>query len=493
MKKLPSLIFDSSREGKTGYSFSRPEFAPGLTAIDQDKIREDIQDFPQLSEVEIVRHYTNLAHLNHSVDSGFYPLGSCTMKYNPKINEKIAGFEELSAHPYAPQHLVQGNLEIIKTLEEWLIKLTGMAAFTLAPAAGAHGEFVGMQLIRRYLSAQGNPRKIVLIPDSAHGTNPASAHLCGYDIKQIPSNEAGIIDVSTLKENLDENVAALMMTNPNTLGIFEKNIEEIAGELHKNGSLLYMDGANMNAFMGILKPADIGVDVIHLNLHKTFSTPHGGGGPGSGPVGAADYLKEYLPVPSINKEGDIYKVNYQDEKGSGRVKNFYGNFLVMVRALVYLYELGNEHIRKVAEDAVLNANYIRCGLKDILDLPYKSRTLHEVIFSDKGLNVKTLDIAKRLLDFGIHPFTIYFPLIVHGAMMIEPTETESKETLDEFIAVMKKILQEAKETPQVLENAPQNTPVQRLDEVYAARTLQVKWVKETKQTKDTKEEREENN
>jgi glycine dehydrogenase subunit 2 len=477
MKTLPDLIFDLSREGKIGYAYSAGEFSDDLIAVDKDKVRQDLEDFPQLSEVEIVRHYTNLAHLNHSVDSGFYPLGSCTMKYNPKINEKIAGFEEFSAHPYSPHHLVQGNLEIIKTLEDWLVNLTGMGGFTLTPAAGAHGEFVGMQVIRRCLSSRGNPRKVVLIPDSAHGTNPASAHFAGYDIKEIPSNKEGIIDAETLKEYLNEDVAALMMTNPNTLGIFEKNIIEIAGLLHQNGSLLYMDGANMNAFMGVLKPGDLGVDVLHLNLHKTFATPHGGGGPGAGPVGVAGHLLEFLPVPLVYKEGKEFKVRYFGEKGIGRIKNFYGNFLVMVRALVYLCALGKENVSKVAEDAVLNANYIRFALQDELDLPYKAKTLHEVVFSDKNLKVKTLDIAKRLLDFGMHPFTIYFPLIIHGAMMIEPTETESKKTLDDFIGVMKLILKEAAETPEVLENAPHHTPVSRLDEVYAARKLKIKWEK----------------
>jgi len=480
MNSLPELIFEISKEGKTGYSFSKTEFSDELIAIDKNKVREDLESFPQVSEVEIVRHYTNLAHLNHSVDSGFYPLGSCTMKYNPKINEKIAGMEELSAHPYSPHQVVQGNLEIINSLEKWLVDITGMDSFTLTPAAGAHGEFVGMQIIRKYLSTQGNPRKIVLIPDSAHGTNPASAHFAGYDIKEIPSNADGIIDVETLKEYLNEDVAALMMTNPNTLGIFEKNIMEISQALHKNGSLLYMDGANMNAFMGIAKPGDLGVDVVHLNLHKTFSTPHGGGGPGCGPIGVAKHLSGFLPVPTVDKKEGEYRVEYFKKEGIGRVKNFYGNFLVMVRALVYLLSLGRENIRKVGEDAVLNANYIRKKLEGLLDLPYKSRTLHEVIFSDKNLKVKTLDIAKRLLDFGIHPFTVYFPLIVHGAMMIEPTETESKETLDSFVEAMKEILKEAENNPEVLENAPHTTPVKRLDEVLAARKLQVKWEKEEK-------------
>lgn len=476
MNPLPELLFDKSREGKIGYSYSACEFGDDLCAIDASHLREDIPNFPQLSEVEIVRHYTNLSHLNHSVDSGFYPLGSCTMKYNPKVNEKIAGLEELSAHPYAPLKLVQGNLEIIKTMEEWLIHVTGMAGFTLTPAAGAHGEFVGMKIIRKHLTERGNPRKIVLIPDSAHGTNPASAHFSGYEIKEIPSNPEGIIDVATLEKHLNEDVAALMMTNPNTLGIFEKNIMEIAAALHANGSLLYMDGANMNAFMGIVKPGELGVDVIHLNLHKTFSTPHGGGGPGSGPVGVAKDMVKHLPVPVVTKKGNEYHTAYFNE-GIGRVKNFYGNFLVMVRALAYVMALGKENLRKVAEDAVLNANYIRKHLENHLDLPYQSKTLHEAVFSDKGLPVKTLDIAKRLLDFGIHPFTVYFPLIVHGAMMIEPTETESKETLDHFIQVMKTILKEAQEDPDTLIHAPHHTPVTRLDEVRAARQLVLKWQK----------------
>ncbi len=476
MNGLPELIFDKSREGKVGYSYSPTQLPDDLTAIDAAMCRQDIEDFPQLSEVELVRHYTNLAHLNHSVDSGFYPLGSCTMKYNPKINETVAGFEEFSAHPYSPLDLVQGNLEIIDTLDKRLQQITGMAGFTLAPSAGAHGEFVGVKVIRKHLAGQGDPRKVILIPDSAHGTNPASAAFSGYDVKEIPSNKEGIIDVDTLKQHLDKDVAALMMTNPNTLGIFEKNIMEIADALHANGSLLYMDGANMNAFMGIVKPGDLGVDVIHLNLHKTFSTPHGGGGPGCGPIGVAEHLVQYLPVPVVSKKGGTYHADYFNE-GIGRVKNYYGNFMVMVRALVYILTLGRENIPKVAEDAVLNANYIRKKLEGLLDLPYPSKTLHEVVFSDKGLPVKTLDIAKRLLDFGIHPFTVYFPLIVHGAMMIEPTETESKETLDNFIAAMKLILKEAAEEPEKLAKAPYTTPLGRLDEVLAARQLNVRWTK----------------
>jgi len=477
MKSLPELIFDKSKEGKIGYSFAAPDIPPENQAVDNAKLRKDIEDFPQLSEVEIVRHYTNLSHLNHSVDSGFYPLGSCTMKYNPKINDEIAGWDALSAHPYTPHHLVQGNLEILRMLEDWLIKITGMARFTLTPAAGAHGELTGMMVIRKYLQTQGNPRRIVLIPDSSHGTNPASAHFSGYEIREIPSSKEGIIHPDTLRGALDPDVAALMVTNPNTLGIFEKHICDIADLLHRNGSLLYMDGANMNAFMGILRPGDLGVDVLHLNLHKTFSTPHGGGGPGSGPIGVTDALAEFLPVPVISRQGETPAVSYVSEKGIGRVKNFYGHFLVAVRALVYLMSLGREHLSRVAEDAVLNANYIRKGLEGVLDLPYPARTLHEVIFSDHGLPISTLDIAKRLLDYGIHPFTIYFPLIVHGAMMIEPTESESKETLDHFIDTMKEIIAAAEKDPEYAKKAPYHTPVSRLDEVRAARHPILKWEK----------------
>lgn len=477
-KRLPELMFNKSREGKLGASLPQRQVPETPSPIEESKIRKDIENFPQLSEVEVVRHYTNLAHLNHSVDSGFYPLGSCTMKYNPKINEKIANMERLNAHPYSPHTTVQGNLEIMKTLENWLSDITGLPAFTLTPAAGAHGELTGMMVIRQHLTAQGNPRKVVLIPDSAHGTNPATAIFCGYTTQEVPSNEEGIIEVETLKEYLNEDVAALMMTNPNTLGIFEKNILEVSKALHDNGSLLYMDGANMNAFMGIVKPGDLGVDVLHLNLHKTFSTPHGGGGPGCGPIGVVRELEKYLPVPRIEESDNGYKVQYLNDSGVGRIKNFYGNFGVMVRALVYLMELGKENIARVAEDAVLNANYIRAKLEPDLDLPFKSKTFHEVVFSDKGLPVKTLDIAKRLLDYGLHPSTVYFPLIVHGAMMIEPTETESKETLDEYINAMKKILAEARENPDFVHNAPYDTPVRRLDEVYAAKNLILKWVPE---------------
>jgi len=474
MTALPKLIFDLSREGKIGCGLAEAD-VPAEPVIDSACLRAGIADFPEVSEVEIVRHYMALSRLNYSLDAGFYPLGSCTMKYNPKINEKLAAGDEFQAHPYAPHDLVQGNLEIMARLEEWLVVLTGMAGFTLTPAAGAHGEFTGMLVIRKYLQEKGDARKVVLIPDSAHGTNPASAHFAGYEIREIPSNAQGIIGIEELRAHLKPDVAALMMTNPNTLGIFESNISAIAEALHANGSLLYMDGANLNALLGIVRPGDLGVDVMHINLHKTFATPHGGGGPGSGPVGVASHLLPFLPVPRVRRNQDRFEVVYDDPRSIGRVKNFYGQFLVMVRALAYLLALGRENVRRVAEDAVLNANYIRKKLEGVLDLPYKTPSLHEVVFSDHGLPVKTLDIAKRLLDYGFHPFTIYFPLIVHGAMMIEPTETESKETLDEFIGVMNTILREARENPELLRQAPVQTPVRRLDETLAARKPVLKW------------------
>ena len=476
MNTLPKLIFELSREGKIGVGLNEAD-VPVEHAVDPELRRRDITDFPEVSEVEIVRHYMALAKLNYSVDAGFYPLGSCTMKYNPKINDKLAAAEELQAHPYAPHELVQGNLEIMARLDEWLQELTGLAGFTLAPAAGAHGEFTGMLMVRKHLQEKGDPRKVVLIPDSAHGTNPASAHFAGYDVKQIASSAQGTIGLAELRPHLTPDVAALMMTNPNTLGIFESDIMAVADALHANGSLLYMDGANFNALLGAVRPGDLGVDVMHFNLHKTFATPHGGGGPGAGPVGVAEPLLPYLPVPRVRRKGEGFDVVYDDPRSIGRVKNFYGQFLVIVRALAYLMTLGRENVGRVAEDAVLNANYVRKRLEGLLDLPYKGPSLHEVVFSDNGLPVKTLDIAKRLLDYGIHPFTIYFPLIVHGAMMIEPTESESKETLDEFIAVMETILREAREDPELLRQAPTRTPVRRLDETLAARKPVLRWRK----------------
>ena len=414
------------------------------------------------------------------------------MKYNPKINEKIASFAGFSeSHPLAPEELVQGNLEILKTMEELLNEITGMDAFTLQPTAGAQGELVGMMLIRACLEERGDPRKIVLIPDSAHGTNPSSAHLCGYRVQEIKSNEQGTVDLEDLARVMNEDVAALMITNPNTLGIFESAIKEICAIVHDKGGFVYMDGANMNALVGKCRPGDMDVDVIHLNLHKTFSTPHGGGGPGSGPVGVNKVLEPYLPIPLVERNEDAFLyLNSERPKSIGRVRSFYGNFLVVVKALAYILSLGPDGLREVAEIAVLNANYIRKSLEGDYCLKYKTPTLHECVFSDrfqKEYGVQNIDIAKRLIDFGLHPPTMSFPLIVAGALMIEPTETESKRDLDLFIAAMKQIAKEAQGNPEILKSSPHTSYVRRLDETRAAREPILRWRLEEKGTPKNKE------
>ena len=473
------LIFEISGAGKTGF------LLPKLDVPEKDDIlkgipsRKEINGFPEVSEVEVVRHFTRLSQTNYCIDLGFYPLGSCTMKYNPKINEKLASTKEfLLSHPNASEKWTQGCLGILKKAEELLNNITGMDAFTLQPSAGAQGEFVGMLMIRACLEESGNPRKIVLIPDSAHGTNPSSAHLCGYRIQEIKSNEHGAVDVENLAEHMTEDVAALMVTNPNTLGVFETDIKKITDIVHSKGGFVYMDGANMNALIGICKPGDMGIDVIHLNLHKTFSTPHGGGGPGSGPVGVTKELEPYLPLPIIENEDGSFHLNYLRPKSIGRVRSFYGNFLVIVRALAYILSLGPKGLKEIAEVAVLNSNYIRKSLENDYDLKYLTPTLHECVFSDKiqkEHGVTNIDIAKRLIDYGLHPPTMSFPLIVQGALMIEPTETESKKDLDRFIDAMKKIAQEAKNDPEVLKNAPHDSYVRRLDETSAARNPILRW------------------
>ncbi len=476
------LIFEISGEGKRGFRLPPLDVPVATDLLSEVPTREKVDGFPQVSETEIVRHFTRLSQTNYCVDLGFYPLGSCTMKYNPKINEKVAAMASFAnTHPFVPLKFNQGNLEILKTTEELLSEITGMEAFTLQPTAGAQGELVGMLLIRAYLEDIGNPRKIVLIPDSAHGTNPSSAHLCGYRVQEIKSNERGTVDVDDLAQSMSDEVAALMITNPNTLGVFEDEIKKIAEIVHSKGGLVYMDGANMNALIGHSRPGDMDVDVIHLNLHKTFSTPHGGGGPGSGPVGIKSFLKPYLPIPLIERKGAELNLNFDHPKTIGRVRSFYGNFLVVVKALAYILSLGPQGLNEVAEIAVLNANYIRKNLEKDYHLKYNTPTLHECVFSDKFQKengVLNIDIAKRLIDYGVHPPTMSFPLIVHGALMVEPTETESKRDLDMFISAMKNIAKEAKDEPDVLKSAPHGSYVRRMDETTAARQPVLKWTPE---------------
>jgi glycine dehydrogenase subunit 2 len=473
------LIFEISERGKKGFSLPQLDIPEKEGLLSEAAIRDGIPGFPEVSEVEVVRHFTRLSKTNFSVDEGFYPLGSCTMKYNPKINEKIAAMDAFAgAHPLAPQDTVQGNLALLKLMEDLLVEITGMDAVSLQPSAGAQGELVGMMLIRACHMDRGNPRKIVLIPDSAHGTNPSSAHLCGYKVREIKSNERGTVDLDDLALAMTEDVAALMITNPNTLGVFESDINKVTEIVHGKGGFVYMDGANMNALVGKMRPGDMDVDVLHLNLHKTFSTPHGGGGPGSGPVALKKVLEPYLPVPVIDRDSEGYRFNYQRPKSIGRVRSFYGNFLVVVKALAYILSLGAPGLKEVAEIAVLNANYIRKSLEGIYHLKYQSPTLHECVFSDKfqkERGIQNIDIAKRLIDYNLHPPTMSFPLIVHGALMIEPTETESKKDMDTFIEAMKAIARESVESPELLKNAPHHTYVRRLDETLAARNPVLRW------------------
>ena len=436
-------------------------------------LRKDPIGLPQLSELEVMRHYKELSDRNFCIEKGFYPLGSCTMKYNPKVNELLASLEGFSnLHPLQSDEDSQGALELMYNLQEKLKYITGMDAVTLQPAAGAHGELTGMMVIKKYFEVKSETNRTkVIIPDSAHGTNPASAKMCGFDIVEVKSNERGQVDVEALKELLDENVAAIMMTNPNTLGIFEEKVLEISDLMHKNGSLLYYDGANFNAIMGWTNPALMGFDVVHLNLHKTFATPHGGGGPGAGPVGVVDKLKEFLPTPIIEKVENKYVRNYNLPNSIGKVRSFYGNFGVLVRAYAYILMMGSD-LKLASGDAVLNANYIKEKLKGAYDLPYDEPCMHEFVLSGERQHhqgVSTLGIAKRLMDSNCHPPTVYFPLIVHEAIMIEPTETESKAVLDEFIGTMLKIAREIEENPEEVLKSPQTTPIKRVDETLAAR------------------------
>jgi len=473
------LVFEISDRGKAPIRLPKLDVPAGPNPLQGAAVRSDIEGFPQVVESEVVRHFTRLSQANYCVDLGFYPLGSCTMKYNPKVNEKVAALAAFSrTHPEAPDDLVQGNLEALKAAEEALCAIVGMDAFTLHPSAGAHGELTGMMLIHAALKARGDARRIVLIPDSAHGTNPSSAHLCGYKVQEIKSNERGMIDLADLERAMNGDVAALMVTNPNTLGVFEADICRIGEIVHAKGGFLYMDGANLNALTGVVRPGDMNVDVLHLNLHKTFSTPHGGGGPGSGPVGVKKELVPYLPVPVVTRTKDGLVLDYDRPATIGRVRSFCGNFGVVLRALAYILTLGPEGLREIAQIAVLNANYIRKSLEGLYHLKYETPTLHECVFSDKFQlehGIKNIDIAKRLIDFGLHPPTMSFPLIVHGALMIEPTETESRRDLDAFIEAMAAIAREARETPDVLRAAPHATYVRRLDETTAAKRPVLRW------------------
>ena len=475
------LLFERSSPGKLAYQLPQLD-VPSVDAaqvLGAENVRAEIEGFPEVSEVETIRHFTRLSTWNYAIDHGMYPLGSCTMKYNPRVNELVARLEGLAwVHPYQPEALAQGSMEVMARLEAALAEITGMDAVTLQPAAGAHGELTGILLIRALLEKRGNPRKKILIPDSAHGTNPASAVIAGYAVEHVHSNPSGALDVAALERIVDADVAALMVTNPNTLGVFEQDIIRVAEILHDKGALLYMDGANMNALMGIARPGDFGVDALHLNLHKTFSTPHGGGGPGAGPVAVKKELEPYLPLPRLKRSGKKWAWDFKRKRSIGRVRAYYGNFGVLVRALAYILAHGGPGLRNVTVDAVLNANYIRHKLEPYFDLPYTAHNMHEVVFSDERQakrGVRTGEIAKRLIDYGFHPYTVSFPLIVHGALMIEPTETEGKRELDQFIEAMIAIAQEVETDPQTVLSAPHGTRISRVDEVTAARKPILRW------------------
>ncbi|MGN7394747.1 aminomethyl-transferring glycine dehydrogenase subunit GcvPB [Peribacillus frigoritolerans] len=471
-----SLIFEISTSGRIGYSLPEMDVAtiPLEEILPAHYIREEEAKLPEVSELDIMRHYTALSKRNHGVDSGFYPLGSCTMKYNPKINENVARFNGFAhIHPYQDPATVQGALGLLFDLQEHLTEITGMDQVTLQPAAGAHGEWTGLMMIRAFHEANGDTERTkVIVPDSAHGTNPASATVAGLETITVKSDENGLVDLEDLKRVVGPDTAALMLTNPNTLGLFEENILEMAQLVHDAGGKLYYDGANLNAVLSKARPGDMGFDVVHLNLHKTFTGPHGGGGPGSGPVGVKSDLIPYLPKPLIVKQGEQFVLDYDRPQSIGRVKPYYGNFGINVRAYTYIRSMGPDGLKAVTENAVINANYMMRKLEPYFDLPYNRHCKHEFVLSgrrQKKLGVRTLDIAKRLLDFGYHPPTIYFPLNVEEGMMIEPTETESKETLDAFIDAMIQIAKEAEETPEIVQEAPHTTVIKRLDETLAAR------------------------
>ncbi len=479
------LIFELSSPGRTGYSLPELDVPaePLEDLVPEDMIREEPPEIPEVSEVDVVRHFVRLSQMNHGVDTGFYPLGSCTMKYNPKVNEDVArlpGFAGL--HPYQPREMVQGALQLLYDMGEYLKEMAGLGHVTFQPAAGAHGEITGLFLVQAYHRARGEERSKVIIPDSAHGTNPASGVMAGYTVVEVPSDERGDVDLAALEEMMDDDVAALMLTNPSTLGLYDENIQQIAEMVHDCGGLLYYDGANANAILGYSRPGDMGFDIVHYNLHKTFSAPHGGGGPGSGPIVVSDELAPYLPVPLVERDGDDYYLDYDRPETIGQVRSMYGNFGVVVKSYAYIRKMGPDGLKKVSQDAVLNANYLQESLKGHYQLDFDRTCMHEFVLSGSNLKkeygVATVDVAKALLDYGLHPPTVYFPLIVDESLMIEPTETESKETLDAFIEAMIDIAGRAAEDPDDLHGAPRHTPVRRLDEVTASRRPVVRWYPE---------------
>ena len=475
------LIFERSSPGHKGYSLPQEEnhAQPIPDLLPPELARKSPLDLPELSELDVVRHFTRLSQLNFSIDTHFYPLGSCTMKYNPKVNEKIASLPGFShVHPYQPERFTQGLLQLLSELETMLCQITGMDAFSLQPAAGAHGELTGLLLIRAYHAAKGRPRKKVLVPDSAHGTNPSSAHLSGYEVVTLPSNQAGEVDLAALNTRLDADVAAIMLTNPNTHGVFETRILEIASSAHRAGALLYYDGANMNALLGLARPGDMGFDVVHLNLHKSFSTPHGGGGPGAGPIGVKKALEPFLPTPRPRRTAKTFYWDYDLPQSIGKVRTFYGNIGMLVRAYAYIRAHGREGLQKISKAAIINANYLKKKLAAHYHEPFRQPCMHECVLSarsQKEQGSSARDIAKRLLDFGFHAPTIYFPLTVPEAMMIEPSETESRRTLDHFVEAMISIANEIKADPSISLRAPLTMPVARVDEVKAARELDVNY------------------
>lgn len=481
MKEYDKLIFELSKPGRKAYKLPPLDVEENElnTLIPSEFLNDEELDLPEVSELDVIRHYTNLSDKNYGLDTGFYPLGSCTMKYNPKINEDVASYSSFAnIHPLQSEDCVQGSLQVMYELQESLSEIAGMDYTTLHPAAGAHGETTGIMLIKAYHEKRGDfKRNKIIVPDSAHGTNPATAAVVGYSIIEIKSTKEGTVDIEALKAAVGDDTAGLMLTNPNTLGLFEKDIKEITSTIHEAGGLCYYDGANMNAIMGHARPGDMGFDVVHYNVHKTLSTPHGGGGPGAGPVGCKDLLSEFLPVPVVEKDDDRYILNYDRPDSIGKVKDFYGHFGILLRTYTYILSMGSDGLKKVSEMAVLNANYMKEKLKAYYKLPVDGLVKHEVLFDglkDPG-NVTTLDVAKRLLDYGYHPPTVYFPLVVNEALMIEPTETESKETIDGFIDAMIKISEEAKSNPELLKKAPCNTIVRRPDELKAAKDLVLKY------------------